>query len=878
MHIGKYQTLTKHSEDIVGEIHRIAGGDDEAAGFIKILRDEFVRDADLVLTFHRCAKSCCSISSPYALRATEHGQENGVHYIVYEKTNLKPLTDVIASDNIISTYEATAVIERIAELLRIAHLDGVTHGTLVPANIFSSGTLEEFRLANFGFESFYYSLYKKRYKKLRKDLPFFPPEFYANTGLERPSDIFALNVLYYKLLVGEILWKKEDFYFFSKGERSLIPPSLQKLEIPDYVDNVVLKALAARIEDRYTSLSQFVADLSEVKSRLLASLTPTTALLQELASFDDKGNEPPAVEDDLDDEPELENGDEDDEDEGREEDTSEPVIRHSAAFVEEDDALDLDSLIEAELDQDSGGAGQGEAPQTNPKVPHEDFVDQMLSELGRPPTSRSIPTLPDENGAAREPRASETGFGTEMLQNDALLNTDGESLLDRTDDETNEFHDTDTISDISSGEYIHQLQLIEFDGLSAVWPFAGVRAKKQNNTIQPDARPAKRSVRDKPRLVNGTTAIQKLQPPFQDEDVVETETLATTRTLDVRSRYPQKQLPAFALVLLPLVLIMAGLFAADVFWDINPVNSLIRQRVTRARMENQPERAQTQSGAAEVLQDTRSRMQESDPLAQSTQNSRAGRPASEFSQERNSLPQQRNARTQSNDRTAAGSAPLVASREPIVSPARASVQLLVYNQNEPQVSEVYLNGTRYGSTDNAGYLLLENLEVNRRHLLRIQKPGFEIWSTNIFYETGGNQYLNVQLQRSRQISSFAADDESDVTETLNPSPLDTARGRAQPVMDQGANSQNPPASGRREIEGTLRIHLLNTEDIRDAFIFINGLRWDGEDDTAPAEIKLSPGNYSIEVRKDGYNSAPIVQSINLSAGETRGVEFLLTPL
>jgi hypothetical protein len=73
------------------------------------------------------------------------------------------------------------------------------------------------------------------------------------------------------------------------------------------------------------------------------------------------------------------------------------------------------------------------------------------------------------------------------------------------------------------------------------------------------------------------------------------------------------------------------------------------------------------------------------------------------------------------------------------------------------------------------------------------------------------------------------------------------------------------------------VNLNNPRNISDAYIYVNGLPWDGEVITAPADLRLPAGNYEIEVKKNGYNSAPLSYAINLGSGDHKTLSFILIP-
>ena len=101
---------------------------------IKVLPEEFDRDADRIARFQREAKLLASLNHPNI--AAIHGLEKseGIHFLVMELIGGDTLADRIKSGPI-PVEEALKLALQIAEALEAAHEKGVIHRDLKPANI-----------------------------------------------------------------------------------------------------------------------------------------------------------------------------------------------------------------------------------------------------------------------------------------------------------------------------------------------------------------------------------------------------------------------------------------------------------------------------------------------------------------------------------------------------------------------------------------------------------------------------------------------------------------------------------------------------------------------------------------------------------------------
>lgn len=154
-------------------------------------------------------------------------------------------------------------------------------------------------------------------------------------------------------------------------------------------------------------------------------------------------------------------------------------------------------------------------------------------------------------------------------------------------------------------------------------------------------------------------------------------------------------------------------------------------------------------------------------------------------------------------------------------------------------AEVYLNGALTGTSDALGTVLLDDLETGQSYLIKVQKPRYDMWAKEMLFREHGLHFIRVELR----------------PETPPPSVSETAI--AQP--------------------GSLAVRLSNASPIDEVFVYVNGKLWPGPENTVPLYLELQPGEYSIEVRKNGYEADPARARVEVVAGETRTLYFYLEP-
>ncbi len=277
MYIKEYQIGNQLREDVIGSTYLANTTDLERAVIIKILHPNFASQSDLVQAFHNGAEKLRQLENA-PLQALEHGEEDGAHYIVFEYFKLTPLEQVLEKRRLLHILDAVNLIEKIANLLRQLHLAGKVHGVLTPQSIFVDEALSSVNISDFGFDAFIHLLIQKKELKLESTLPYYAPEFIAGQAIDQRSDVYSLGVLFYRIITGALPWPQLSYSEFLNlvPKISAIPPSLQRLELPELVDGLILEMLEAEAARRCQSLEQFQEVFARVKSAILAGITPST--------------------------------------------------------------------------------------------------------------------------------------------------------------------------------------------------------------------------------------------------------------------------------------------------------------------------------------------------------------------------------------------------------------------------------------------------------------------------------------------------------------------------------------------------------------------------------------------------------------------------
>ena len=101
------------------------------------------------------------------------------------------------------------------------------------------------------------------------------PEQAWGDAVDRRSDVFSTGILLYEMIVGRMLYMKEDIHELLDMVRraDIVPPSQYREGVPPELDAIVMRALGKKAEDRY----QTAAEFADALAQLLSELTPQFA-------------------------------------------------------------------------------------------------------------------------------------------------------------------------------------------------------------------------------------------------------------------------------------------------------------------------------------------------------------------------------------------------------------------------------------------------------------------------------------------------------------------------------------------------------------------------------------------------------------------------
>ena len=230
---------------------------------VKVLRTNYQTDPIAVARFQREARAMADLDHPHIVRITDIGEEDGQQYLAMEYVAGLDLKRYIKEHYPLSNEEAVRIMGQILLAMRLAHTRGIVHRDLKPQNILLTpdGTA---KVTDFGIAVAFAETSLTQTNSMLGSVHYLSPEQARGSKATVQSDIYAMGIIFYEMLTGHIPYDGDSavtiaLQHFQKPLPSVID---ENPSVPQALENVIIKATAKKLTNRYCSVSEMYVDLS----------------------------------------------------------------------------------------------------------------------------------------------------------------------------------------------------------------------------------------------------------------------------------------------------------------------------------------------------------------------------------------------------------------------------------------------------------------------------------------------------------------------------------------------------------------------------------------------------------------------------------------
>lgn len=236
---------------------------------IKILRTSLAKDPIYIARFQREASAAAALSHKNIVEIYDVGEDNNQYYIVMEYVPGTTLKELVLKRGALHVMEAIDIMKQVLSGTARAHQMGIIHRDLKPQNILvtDSGVA---KIADFGIASISSVSHFTQTDVIMGSLHYLAPELARGEKATVQSDIYALGIVFYELLRGQVPFNGESPVNIALKHMQEDLPSLLEFNptIPQSVENIIIKATAKNLNDRYSNAVDMLDDLKTCLSRV----------------------------------------------------------------------------------------------------------------------------------------------------------------------------------------------------------------------------------------------------------------------------------------------------------------------------------------------------------------------------------------------------------------------------------------------------------------------------------------------------------------------------------------------------------------------------------------------------------------------------------
>ena len=244
---------------------------------VKELKTHLGEDPNLVSMFLEEARLAAKLSHPNVVQTIEIGSDGSRHFIAMEFLDGQSLNRLLSrvrrSGTPLPLHYHLLILVHLLDGLQYAHavtdFDGaplkLVHRDVSPQNVFITYD-GQVKLLDFGIAKALDSAHDTRTGMLKGKVPYMAPEQAAGESIDRRADLFSIGVMLWEAVVGRRMWSnsQNDLQILHALMRDNIPlPRDAKPDIDPALERMILKATAAKPEDRYATGAEFQAELEE---------------------------------------------------------------------------------------------------------------------------------------------------------------------------------------------------------------------------------------------------------------------------------------------------------------------------------------------------------------------------------------------------------------------------------------------------------------------------------------------------------------------------------------------------------------------------------------------------------------------------------------
>mgnify|MGYP003301102996 CR=1 FL=1 len=272
---GRYEIIEKIGSGGMAVVYR--GKDRKLDRFVtvKVLREEFVGDADFIQRFRSEACSAARLSHPNIVRAYDVGDDGDINYIVMEYIHGDTLKKAIKEKAPFDSRSTINVAIQIASALTQAHKSHIVHRDIKPQNILV-GTDGVVKVTDFGIARAATVSTMTTTANAAGSVHYFSPEQARGGYVDEKSDIYSLGITMFEMITGVLPFQGNNSVSIALMHINNELPDIRKYNpnCTRSLEGIIKKATMKKADERYANIELLLADLIRARADMASGAYP----------------------------------------------------------------------------------------------------------------------------------------------------------------------------------------------------------------------------------------------------------------------------------------------------------------------------------------------------------------------------------------------------------------------------------------------------------------------------------------------------------------------------------------------------------------------------------------------------------------------------
>jgi len=228
---------------------------------LKILHEQYTRDADYVERFRREARAVAQLAHPNIVTVIDRGEQDGRQFIVFEFVEGENLKEMVARGPV-PVSDTIQLMLQVARALAFAHARGLVHRDVKPQNVLLNEDRQA-KVTDFGIARSLDVHGVTQTGTVLGTSDYIAPEQARGQKVDPKTDIYSLGAVLYELLTGDVPFAGDNFVAVAMRHVNEPAPSVleHRPDCPVRLDLAIQRAMAKDPADRFDSMDEFGAEL-----------------------------------------------------------------------------------------------------------------------------------------------------------------------------------------------------------------------------------------------------------------------------------------------------------------------------------------------------------------------------------------------------------------------------------------------------------------------------------------------------------------------------------------------------------------------------------------------------------------------------------------